>query len=95
MAILIEQEKVVATSQEVTFDSCTIYNRNGLVADVLFKVLNENGAVIEEILLTYEGEEFNTWWENFNSGKFLYDDLVTRKSFSVEVPESIEAEFTN
>lgn len=97
MSIILNEEKKVALSQSFTFDELHIIGgENGkLEAIVSFVVKNEKGERLAVERLHYSSEDFNTFWEEFNTGKYLYDRLVEDKELSIEVPEEVEENFVN
>lgn len=62
-----------------------------MIAQVQFAIINELGQRIDVKVLTYSGKEYDDWWNNFDSGKFLYEEL----ELNVEIPEEVEQEFVN
>lgn len=95
--ITLNQELIVAKTQAIKFDSVRIEGgvNDSLRAEVTFCVLNELNQIVGKKYLTYSGEEFNTFWEGFSSGKFLYEKLVEKESLPVIVDSSIEEDFVN
>ena len=97
MPILIEEPIVLAESQDKIFKSVTISkNSEGkLQAAVVFDVLcPESGAKLKEDVLVYEDEAYNTFWSNFNTGTYLYQEL-TKDIEGLELPENLEEDFLN
>lgn len=64
-----------------------------LKANVQLSVTDQEGNFIESLVTTYEGEEYNTWWDNFNSWNEVLAPILTPKS--IVIPETIEEEFVN
>lgn len=94
----INQQKIIAQSQEFIFDEVHIVGggAKNLAAIVSFIILDENGKRVDTKVIEYRGEDFNTFWDNFNSGKFLYEELVANEGFDVEVNEKdAEDSFVN
>lgn len=92
MAIIVNEPLVLAQSQSVRFDSLSIVRTNsGMRAVISFSVLDENNNVVSQKRKEYNGADFNTFWSNFNSGIFLYEEL----NLGVTVPGSVESEFQN
>lgn len=96
MPIIINRPIVIAEVQYKKFNSVVVRRdpSGNMEAEVHFDVLNEDGAVIASDTLRYSGEEFNAFWQSFNSGKFLYEELVKSET-DVTVPDSVEDEFSN
>mgnify|MGYP006921448156 FL=1 len=94
MPIVINQPIILTESQKKKFHSVTItrLGDNNLIAKVIFHIICPNSnTFIKEEVLSYSGEEYNTFWENFNGGAFLYEELV--KNQDIELPEDLENEF--
>lgn len=66
---------------------------NGLKADVQLTVTDQDGNFIESLVTTYEGENYNKWWSDFNSWNDVLSPILELKS--VNVPENIEEIFVN
>jgi len=96
MPIIINRPVVIAEVQHKKFSSVVIRRlpNDKLEAEVHFDVLNEEGAPVASDTLRYAGEDFNTFWASFNSGKFLYEELVKTET-DITVPDAIEEEFSN
>ena len=63
-----------------------------LKADVQLSVTDQDGNFIESLVTIYEGEGYNTWWNNFNSWNEVLTPVLPE---SVKLPENIEEEFVN
>lgn len=101
MAITINEELVVASEQNYSFKSVTILKEKKLLgtvelkAIVAFDIIDQNGKVVSSHVIKYTGSDYNTFWTNFNSGKFLYEQLVLDRDLDIEVDNSIENDFLN
>ena len=95
MSIIINEPIILTESQKKKFHSVYIENLGEkLMAKVIFHVVCPvSGSFIKEEVLTYTGEEYNRFWENFNNGKFLYEELVGNEE--ITIPDEIEYEFIN
>jgi hypothetical protein len=65
-------------------------------ARVTFNILNDVGAPVELIRIDYDVTQWNEFWNNFNSGKFLLEEL--KKVYSLDnliIPDDIESWFVN
>lgn len=94
MALEINEPKVVAQSQKYSFESVTIRKINTKLSAILtFGVYDESNKRIDTVTKLYTDDEFNEFWTNFNSGKFLYEELVRKEALSVTVPDSTEDDF--
>ena len=92
----IAEQKIVATTQKLEFNSLMmIKTTEGFVAKVTFFVKNEKNKIVETIQKTYKKSEYNAWWTDFNSGKFLYEEIVKDYYPNKTVPDTIEQEFVN
>lgn len=98
MSIQINEEIVLAKTQTIEFQLLRIEKDSisgNVFASVVFSVVNERGEVIGQKSLNYTGEEFNTFWSGFTSGKFLFDEVVEKENIDVVVPPSVELDFIN
>lgn len=64
-------------------------------AVITLAIRNEKGEDLKQDIIRYQGEDFNTFWINFNSGKFLYDEYVSKNALALTVPSNVEDDFTN
>jgi hypothetical protein len=96
MAIELNTPYVLANTQKIVFSRVSIENiETELRASLWFDILNEAGKRIGTKTYSYVGDDFNTFWTNFNTGKFLYDEFARQESLEIDVPETVETEFTN
>lgn len=97
MGILVEQPQTIVQSSEYKFSSVVIRNipMKGLVASVKFDVLDQNGVKISEKSIIYSGEEYNAFWADFNSGKYLYIQLAEKENLNVNPGDELESDFIN
>jgi len=96
MAIEINKPLVISDKQIFVFENIVIANVDGEKrADITFAIKGEDGQRISEKVLSYTGEDFNTFWANFNSGKFLYEELVRQEDLKVSVDNDLDEEFIN
>lgn len=99
--ITINEPKIIANEQNIKFENILIQkdkNREGsydLIAIIKFGVWNENNERIDEKIIVYSGEDYNTFWSNFNTGKFLYDELKVKENLNVDIPLEVENDFVN
>ena len=63
-------------------------------AIVEFVMLDNDGKPIRKHTIEYPADRFNEFWNGFNNGTFLYEELVRVKNLGLEVPNS-ESEFLN
>ena len=56
---------------------------------------DENGNRIETFSKTYTGEAYNTWFNSYNSGTFLLQELLEKQQIQANIPEDIEGQFLN
>ena len=93
--ITLDTPIILATSQTFKFENLVINTDGGLSAIVQFGRYKETGERLDACLIRYEGADFNTFWTNFNSGKFLYDELSRVENLGVVVPVTVESDFVN
>lgn len=94
--IELNEPYILATAQKILFNRVTIQKvGDSISAVVSFDVANQDGKQIDHKTYIYTGENFNIFWANFNSGKFLYEELVAKEELQIEVPETVETDFVN
>lgn len=92
--IEINTPKILSKTQAYKFKSLQmIAGEEGMRAVVVFNLFGDEGQHLGEESITYSGADFDAFWASFASGKFLYDELVSKKGFVVEVPAEVEQEF--
>ncbi len=64
-------------------------------AKLSFGVFDSNGNRVDNLSIVYTGEDYNNFWMNFNTGRFIYSELIASKGLTAEIPENIETEFVN
>ena len=95
MAIILNKPIITATAQTIKFEELVIKNEIKLSAILLFGVYNESGKRVGNKTICYSGSDFNAFWTNFNSGKFLFDELKRTENFIETIPMDVENDFTN
>ena len=105
MPIILNKQKIIAQTQTYKFESVTIAVNSGSVgfspsprtvsAYVRFGIYDENNKRINEANISYTGADYTKFWNDFNSGKFLYDELNIKNNLGLVVPVSVEDEFLN
>ena len=93
MSIIINEPLVKANTQSPEWKYIHIEKREGgeIFAIVHFAIKNELGELVDHRTEEYLGEDFNTWWAGFDTGRHIYEDAFPQ----VEVPEEVEEEFIN
>jgi hypothetical protein len=66
-------------------------------AEVMYGLFDEEGNRIsgQEKTISYSGAEFNTWWESFNNGSFLDEELLRVLEIEATLPQDNEYYYTN
>lgn len=95
--ITIEQEVIRTASQTFRFGTCYIINTRdrGLIAEIMFEIVDENNKVIGTKVVSRTGEAFNDFWNNFNNGRYLFELLIEQEQLGVTLSDTIEKEFVN
>lgn len=95
--IKIEKEPLIVDQDEtVEFQEISIIKEKGLVrAKITFGVLNAAGDVLRNEYLIYNGKEYNKFWEDFVSGKYLYEQLKKQLQLDVDILDKVEDDFIN
>lgn len=95
MVLEIDTPIILANKQQVKVSAVHI-DWDSYVAAIDFSILDEAGNTVKEETIQYMPNEFNEFWQNFNSGGFLYQEYVRKKNITLEVaPKDDEEEFLN
>lgn len=86
MSIKINQPLVVATTQAIEIISTSINHREGFI-EVFYEVRNQNGDVVKSDTERFTGQEAENFWQEYTSKQSVYELLVAKLGFVVEVPE--------
>jgi hypothetical protein len=94
--ITIDKPVVISEKQKIVFKELTIISHNSLSAVLTFENQTLDGTILQHYNLTYSGEDFNTFWKNFNTGTFLFQELNRVKNLGLDIENnSQEEDFTN
>lgn len=58
-------------------------------------VYSGDSVIVSTKQFIYTGADHNAWFDAFNSGKFLYEQLKLKIGSNGDIPDSIENEFYN
>lgn len=97
MGIQLQREIKIQANQTVVIESIIIKKAGKdqkWIAAIRFSILDDSNKIIGEKFISYPGEEFLPFWENFNSLKFLYDELVRKEALNIVVSDAVENDFT-
>lgn len=90
------QEQIII--EQITYRIGGIYLINtkdrGWIAEIMFEMI-QNSNVIGTKVISKTGQEYNTFWDNFNSGRFLIEEFITQNNIQFDIPDTIEEEFIN
>lgn len=64
-----------------------------LKADVQLTVTDQDGNFVESLVTTYEGEDYNKWWADFNGWKDVLQVIPVFEE--LQIPDNIEEQFLN
>lgn len=92
--IIVNKPLVLTQNQNIKFENLILDNSQKLSARVNFGVYNGENRV-SSYTLTYTDKDYNDFWNNFNSGKFLFLELVKKQNLGVQVSDTIENDFLN
>jgi len=63
---------------------------------VKYQAKDSTGKIIDTKSITYSGKDYNTWWNSFNSGAYLYSELLAKfPDIQGTIPSTVEGEFVN
>lgn len=92
--MIINKPRILSQKQDYRFASLRVErNGNGMLAVLLFNVYGDNGEYLAQEDVTFLGNDFNSFWSDFTSGKYLYDKFFQLKEISASVDDSLELEF--
>jgi len=96
---VIKPHTIIIPSQSYQFAGLTI-NKQGtaLSAQVVFLVLDPTGKQIDTYTLSFTGKDYNTFWNAFNTGTFIYQELAKALGLpNSQIPgaKTHETEFVN
>lgn len=74
--------------------SCECENGNWK-GKTTFAVLDGGGNEMTRKSVSYEGEEWNMFFNAFNSGTYLYQDFAVKNKLTIPAPLALEDDFIN
>jgi hypothetical protein len=96
---MITQKKRIIAATQLNYEvlNLRILNdfQSGWGSIVTYRVTNQNGEPMPDVVLEYSGEAYNEWWKNFTSGKSLIENLIAQQEITTDIPEDIEDYFLN
>lgn len=96
---MITENKPLTIAQEQKYDITSVLiaknKMNGEYHSIVnYDILNEDGVVIKQGLLTFTGEKFNTWNTSYRNDKFLYENLIEELNLDTNA-DDVEEDFQN
>lgn len=64
-------------------------------ATIQTSVTDEEGKRIDTLVNEFTGQEYNEWWNDFNSGQFVIQKIIELNNIDANIPETIEQDFLN
>ena len=58
-------------------------------------VCKSGSEIINTFNLSYSGQDYNNWFQNYSTGTFLIDELIKAKGWNIQTPTNIEQDFLN
>jgi hypothetical protein len=96
MPLLLNEPIILTQSQDIAVTNVSIYKmQDGWKARVFYSTFGTDGKSVKEESLSYEGDDFNSWWAQFTSGSFLYSQYIQKKNLAIQLPDKIEDDFKN
>lgn len=96
MPLLLNEPIILTQSQDITVTNVSISKlQDSWLARVFYTIFGTDGKPIKEDMLSYEGDDFNSWWAQFTSGSFLYSQYIQKKNLAIPLPDKIEDDFKN
>lgn len=98
MAIEIMGDEIVIN--KLTYKTISVAQSRHKLTDkwramVIFSVKDQLGRSKESYYLGISPEQYNNFFINYNSGKYLYELLAERLALDIEVSNDVEQEFFN
>lgn len=91
------QEQIIM--EQITYRIGSVYLINtkdrGWIAEIMFEKFNTNNTLIGTKVISRSGADYNTFWNNFNSGGYLLDLLIQEENLGIQLPKTVENEFLN
>ena len=54
-----------------------------------------SGNMIDSFIINYYNDDYNNWYQCYNTGSFLIDELIRVKGWNIIPPTNIENDFLN
>jgi hypothetical protein len=94
----VKQQAPIKTSIVFSKLSMDKDSENGqLSVTIIFNQYDSLGVKIDNLFFTAYGQDYNTFWQNWTTGKYLYQQLQLRDSKGnlIPIPGYVERDFIN
>lgn len=85
------QKKAIAIE---LLQQTTLKHEDGWRAVITYKIVFSDQSS-EVISITKVGEDYNTYWQNFNSGEYLFKVISESIGIELTLPDNFESMFLN
>jgi hypothetical protein len=62
---------------------------------VVYSAYNENNEFVDSYEMRYTNEDYNKWFNEYNSGSYLLQNLIKAKELNAKIDSNIDSEFLN
>jgi len=96
--ITINEPLTIAQTQTwVVTDVHQVFNNENKLwcSVVTYTMYNENNEFIDTYELRYSNEDYNKWFNDYNSGVFLLQNLLNAKNITATLDNNVAEEFLN
>lgn len=67
----------------------------GWIAELMFEKFDSNNNLIGTKIISKTGQDYNEFWNNFNSGSYLMELLIQEEKLNIKLSSDLENEFIN
>jgi hypothetical protein len=90
------QTKIQTIQGKWSVQKVSVENFRGLwAAKVRYECKDNNGNSVDSFVINYTADKYNDWFENFNTGTFLLEELKKEKQLTEEIEADSEGNFFN
>ncbi len=95
--IKIEKEILKTSTQTYRIGNVNLINTRdrGWIAEIMFEILDDNLQVVGTTIISKTGDDYNIFWNRFNSGEYLFQLLIEQEKLDAKVSSEVENEFVN
>jgi hypothetical protein len=95
MPVTINQPLMLSATKTYRPIATVMHHFEPKEAFVTYGVFDDTDKQVDATQIHYTGEEFNTWFANFNTGTFLDEELKRILGIEAELPQNNEDYYYN